>query len=173
MGEQTYWNHEGKYQELSEKIEKLIPASGECEDPNLEMFRLVSNAYYDCYNNGACNCHRFEELRDRLIKTANLPFTPEEWKVFKDWLSDAAAEDREFYMFSNWGNLSECDRQILEFFERLADWVALNAVKCLPLGELKEMAMVREIPHYSQMTRSQLAPLVRESVRLAPTLDQL
>ena len=122
----TYWNHEGRYQELSEKIEKLIPVSGECEDPNLETFRLIGNAYYDIYNNGACNAHRFEDLHDRLIGTANLPFTPKEWSIFEDWLNEAANDDREFYMFANWDNLPERDRQILDFFERLADWAALN-----------------------------------------------
>lgn len=168
---QTYWNDEGKYQELSEKIQKFIPASGECEDPNLETFRLVGNAYYDCYNNGACNFHRFQVLRDRL-KTLNLPFTPEEWETLKDWLDEAGDENRDNgYMFYNWGDLPESDRQILDFFERLADWATLNAIECLPLVELKKMAMVRDIPGYSQMTRSQLAPLVRESVRLAPTLN--
>ena len=28
MKELTYWNHKGKYQELSKKLEKMIPLSG-------------------------------------------------------------------------------------------------------------------------------------------------
>lgn len=125
MHNNTYWNHNGKYQELSDRIQKLIPRSGECEDPKLELFRVVGNAYYDIYNNGACNGSRFKELRARLLDTPSLPFTPKEWEVLNEWLS-MAADARKFYLFS-FSSLTAEQRQILDLFEKLCDWSALNA----------------------------------------------
>lgn len=55
-----YWNGRGEHQELAEKLEAMIPASGSVVDPTknpaLEKFRKASNCYYDLYNNGLCNC---------------------------------------------------------------------------------------------------------------------
>lgn len=55
----TYWNNAGKYQELSERLQRLIPASGTVitprANPALETFRKAANAYYDLYNNGLWN----------------------------------------------------------------------------------------------------------------------
>ena len=43
----TYWNNKGKYQNLSDKLEKLIPAQGSVlnpeKNPALEKFRKASN----------------------------------------------------------------------------------------------------------------------------------
>ena len=52
----TYWNKKGKYQELADRLFRLIPHSGECEDKRgsnrrLEKFRKAGNCYYDLYNN--------------------------------------------------------------------------------------------------------------------------
>ena len=70
--ENTYWNHNGKYQELSDKLQALIPNSGEVENPRknkaLERFRKASNCYYDLYNNGLCN--RTQEFR-QVFKVAS------------------------------------------------------------------------------------------------------
>ena len=56
----TYWNGSGKYQELTDDIEKLIPRQGAAGTPELDLFRISSNAYYDLYNNGGCNISRFK-----------------------------------------------------------------------------------------------------------------
>lgn len=62
----TYWNHRGKYPELLEKLNKLIPDEGEVknqdDNPALEDFRAAQNCYYDLYNNGLCN--REDEFRE-------------------------------------------------------------------------------------------------------------
>jgi len=55
----TYWHDNGEYQELADELEKLIPVSGEVENadenPKLERFRKVGNAYHDLFNNGGGN----------------------------------------------------------------------------------------------------------------------
>ena len=58
----TYWGHNGTYEELSKKLEDMVPPSGPVADPEnnrwLERFRLMSNAYYDIYQNGGGNVGR-------------------------------------------------------------------------------------------------------------------
>ena len=58
----TYWGDCGTHQILSEKLHKLVPSSGEVdnleENPKLERYRKMVNAYYDLYNNGGTNTSR-------------------------------------------------------------------------------------------------------------------
>lgn len=58
----NYWNSNGKYQELGDKLMELIPDIDEVENPEdnpkLERFRKLVNAYYDLYNNGGGNENR-------------------------------------------------------------------------------------------------------------------
>ena len=62
MNTNTYWNNNGKYQELADRLQRLIPVSGTVitprANPALETFRKAANAYYDLYNNGLCNRSR-------------------------------------------------------------------------------------------------------------------
>jgi len=56
----SYWNGKGKYQELGDALQKLIPREGACESPRsknkaLDKYRRASNVYYDLFNNGLCN----------------------------------------------------------------------------------------------------------------------
>ena len=55
----TYWNHSGRYQEVSTLLEKFIPVEGPvvnaAQQPKLEKFRRASNVYYDYYTNGLGN----------------------------------------------------------------------------------------------------------------------
>lgn len=56
----TYWENNGRFQALADKLQKLIPASGPCADAktknkHLERFRRAVNCYYDLNNNGLCN----------------------------------------------------------------------------------------------------------------------
>lgn len=56
---QTYWDNNGKYQEMYNKAWKqLIPTSGEAEDGWPEALRAISRIGYDYYNNGFCNLWR-------------------------------------------------------------------------------------------------------------------
>jgi hypothetical protein len=60
----TYWNHTGKYQELSDRLQELVPVVGRCNTSEMELFRLVGNLYYDLYNNGLCNAeNKLESLQ--------------------------------------------------------------------------------------------------------------
>ena len=54
-GELTYWCEKGKYQKESDILQKLVPSEGEAQDTRIELFRRVSNTYYDIYNNGGMN----------------------------------------------------------------------------------------------------------------------
>lgn len=63
----TYWCHKGKHEDLSEKLNALVPDSGEVanadDNPALEKFRKALNCYYDLYNNGLCNlAEEFEHI---------------------------------------------------------------------------------------------------------------
>ena len=57
--ENTYWNNNGKHKAFVQKVQDLIPSSGEVtnakKNPALEKFRKAQNVYYDVYNNGLCN----------------------------------------------------------------------------------------------------------------------
>lgn len=53
--ESSYWIDNGKHNALLKKLQKLIPAMGECDDEDLEHLRQVQNAYHDLYNNGGGN----------------------------------------------------------------------------------------------------------------------
>lgn len=54
-----YWNEKGKHQALYNEVAKLIPDSGEVNEPRknraLEKMRKAANCYYDMFNNGLCN----------------------------------------------------------------------------------------------------------------------
>lgn len=52
----TYWNNNGKHNELLEQLSELIPYRGSCDCPKLEKLRITINAYYDYYNNGNSPC---------------------------------------------------------------------------------------------------------------------
>lgn len=55
----TYWNHNGRFNNMAVELQRLIPAAGAVKNPaknkNLERFRKAVNCYYDLYNNGLCN----------------------------------------------------------------------------------------------------------------------
>jgi len=55
----TYWNHNGRFNDMANKLQELIPAEGAVKNITknraLERFRKAVNCYYDLYNNGLCN----------------------------------------------------------------------------------------------------------------------
>lgn len=53
----TYWEKKGRYQTDYDLLQKLVPSMGESDIPEIELLRVTSNLYYDCYNNGLCNEH--------------------------------------------------------------------------------------------------------------------
>jgi hypothetical protein len=71
----SYWNSQGRYKAVADKMDKLIPASGECPEAKgankaLDRYRRARNCYYDLFNNGLCN--RGAEFR-ALFKVGKLP----------------------------------------------------------------------------------------------------
>lgn len=55
----TYWDNNGKYNDLVKEIDKKVPDEGASNDNVVEIFRLLQNAYYDLYNNGGGNEHKW------------------------------------------------------------------------------------------------------------------
>lgn len=55
----TYWNHNGRFNDMAVKLQELIPVEGAVKNTQknkcLERFRKAVNCYYDLYNNGLCN----------------------------------------------------------------------------------------------------------------------
>lgn len=52
----SYSNGNGQYQELADRLQKLVPATGSIQgNPTLERFRIACNNYYDVTNNGGGN----------------------------------------------------------------------------------------------------------------------
>ncbi len=56
----SYWDGNGKYQDLYEKVNALIPSEGGVplargKNRKLEKLRVAANCYYDLFNNGLCN----------------------------------------------------------------------------------------------------------------------
>ena len=77
----SYWTGNGKYQDFSDKVEKLVPARDavmkhlpyslqpkQSFKPLLECFRVYSNIYYDLYNNGGTNKYDRREEQSELYE---------------------------------------------------------------------------------------------------------
>lgn len=77
----SYWNGNGKYQDFSDKVEKLVPARDavmkylpyslepkQSFKPLLECFRVYSNIYYDLYNNGGTNMYDRREVHNEIYE---------------------------------------------------------------------------------------------------------
>lgn len=60
--EKIYWNKQGKYQEVYDKMKEFIPLTGEAKIYHAEAVRCISRIYYDFFNNGFCNA--IDEDRD-------------------------------------------------------------------------------------------------------------
>ena len=57
MSKIMYWNGNGTYQALNDKLRTLIPHEGPVPtgSPKLEKLRVAGNCYYDLFNNGLGN----------------------------------------------------------------------------------------------------------------------
>ena len=54
----TYWSGTGKFNELAEQLQTLIPVEGAIKGSKnqaLERFRKAVNCFFDLCNNGVCN----------------------------------------------------------------------------------------------------------------------
>tara|TARA_R110002012_G_C11640691_1_gene610625 strand:+ start:1726 stop:2211 length:486 start_codon:yes stop_codon:yes gene_type:complete len=52
---QSYWNKTGKYQDIADQLQTLVPDKGDAQDVRVDLFRRASNTYYEMYNNGGMN----------------------------------------------------------------------------------------------------------------------
>lgn len=89
----SYWENTGKYQQLTDKLEKLIPHEGSVANPEtnkaLEKFRIASNCYYDLFNNGLCN--RAKEFR-KVFKMAGTKLIKD--GILKDGIQNSELESK-------------------------------------------------------------------------------
>lgn len=127
----TYWEGSGKYQAEYSLVNSLIPHEGECPNSeSLETLRVVANAYYDIYNNGACNAHRFEGL-DKLVLDSPLDYAHK--SILRSLFQDAANDNIQICFREE---ARDCDfgappihrlRVFEEALEAFADWAILRA----------------------------------------------
>ena len=95
------WGVHSGFERLRDELNKLIPASGQCENPrsknkHLEKFRKAQNAAYDFFNNGLCNKRPlfvsiFAENESYYIDKWNIPtqssfryFNNDSWDMWED-----------------------------------------------------------------------------------------
>ena len=95
------WGVHSGFARLRDELNKLIPASGQCENPrsknkHLEKFRKAQNAAYDFFNNGLCNKRGlfvsiFAENEIYYIDKWNIPtmnsfryFTRDSWDMWEN-----------------------------------------------------------------------------------------
>ena len=77
----NYFDSTGKYEVLANKLAELIPPEGSIknpkQNPKLEKYRRMTNAYYDLYNNGGGNpCRKTAYYFPRTITLAK----NDDWK---------------------------------------------------------------------------------------------
>lgn len=78
----NYWSGTGTYEELGKKLDELIPVSGSVENPKenpkLERYRKMCNAYFDLFCNGGGNpCRRTAYFFPKTITLARTAFVYE------------------------------------------------------------------------------------------------
>lgn len=89
--DRSYWGETGRYQLVYNGLHKLIPASGSVKDNDeLELLRVVSNLYYDLYNNGLCNA----EIR--------LPDVKEMMDIFRELLIQKMGSEQFGLVYECW-----------------------------------------------------------------------
>lgn len=61
---QSYWNNNGIYQQDLDRLNELIPASGEADTLHGEMIRAINRLYYEYCNNGNINAKNMVSIKD-------------------------------------------------------------------------------------------------------------
>lgn len=139
-----YWNSNGAFQSLCDILSAQIPAQGPAELNLVEQFRVISNIYYDFYNNGGVNfCTMQEEFEalsrtahfifatdafERLIKTLDILDTENPFRVDLERASDLVIEYE-----------TEQGREVARALEDIVDsFLEMNQEKIMEL-HLKDM----------------------------------
>jgi hypothetical protein len=130
----TYWDNNGRFTNQSRVLKSMISIFGGCDKRLLEFFRIVSNTYYDIYNNGACNPERFQPLEAALRLYANdlraLDSSyPAQFNELIEWISRAANNNDFDYILQYLDGLTEDEFKVLQQMERLVDLATALAWK--------------------------------------------
>lgn len=64
---QSYWNNNGIYQQHLDKLNELVPASGEADTLHGEMIRAINRLYYEYCNNGNINAKNMVSIEDECV----------------------------------------------------------------------------------------------------------
>lgn len=64
---QSYWNNNGIYQQDLDRLNELIPASGEADTLHGEMIRAINRLYYEYCNNGNINAKNMVSIKDECV----------------------------------------------------------------------------------------------------------
>lgn len=132
----TYWNHNGKYQERLDTLSNgLVPISGPADTEAGEILRAVSQIYYDLYNNGFGN----------------------QWKGFAMYLLDRVpklSSETQFMFFDHGGGVTRRDSsfsydRLCEIAEEMVDTVIEHIEdNCLPADSFVNTTDSLTFSHY-------------------------
>jgi len=103
----TYWNNDGKHQQKYEDLWKLVPEFGRSSEANVDRVRLVSNLYFDYYNNGwdrgVVNERRVtdflenEEIKKLVIESGNADAIATYTRIADGWDKYQNEDDEDDY----------------------------------------------------------------------------
>jgi hypothetical protein len=87
----TYWCHDGLYQQDLDTINKLMPSLGYTDNQYMNLFIAMSHAYYDSYNNGGCNLFDcFKKDIDKYVRPFFSRFSIQKLKKDSEYLEKFA-----------------------------------------------------------------------------------
>lgn len=119
----TYWEKNGKHQEMYDLVKHHIPRTGRAKHPAIELLRVITNCYYDLYCNGGGNCYEFQVMRSLLENTPFLPLSPKQWENFDRSLTTLISIGG--YTYTDPEN--ETQSILFSVLETLADWAIVQA----------------------------------------------
>lgn len=125
IADHSYWNGNGRYQNIYDLLYSQVPFMGSAEDKHIEAIRCVSAIAYDIYNNGGCNLvgQQHHEEDDYYILDLSWGNYEDEFKFIEDYLKDEErpyrdANNTELGMLvldcTNWGGWNNNDLVKLE-----------------------------------------------------------
>ena len=117
MSENSYWSGNGKYQKKYDRLQKLIPDTGHCEQDELDLLRIFGNLYYGLMNNGDFSIDNGNYHDDFKYIKVDLP---EEIDNFKENMEDL--EDY-YYRRGDYAEIEEmCDVKNLSSGDNDSDY---------------------------------------------------
>lgn len=129
-GMNTYWESNGKYQDLYDALWFQVPREGKSERRHIELVRNIGKLYHDMFNNGFGNLdvlmNHWRNLSYSHTKFCGQECAVEDFKaidcLFDDWMEDDEIGGDWFYD-------EMIQRRIWTLMEKLCNAVILYAAK--------------------------------------------